>query len=89
MRCIKTSALHRIVAAIADVWDTPGFQPNTHLCAVAVSERIIHDHARQSVMLDQDERVANSRGCGYGCASFFKRFSYIPSNKRFILDNED
>jgi hypothetical protein len=50
---------------------------------------MIHDRARQSVMVDQDERVAKSRRCGYVGASFFKRLSYVHSDKRFILDNDD
>jgi hypothetical protein len=50
---------------------------------------MIYNRARQSVMIDQDKGMADGGRCGYVSASFFKRLSYIPSNERFILNNED
>ena len=89
MRRIENSALHRIVAAIADVGDAPAFR-RTHTSVLSPSASAwsmiapanpscsIRMRAWRTVVVAVTNAPAD-----------FKRCSYVHSDKRFILDNED
>ena len=53
------------------------------------AERMIHDRARQAVVLDQNERVADGRGLGREAPAFSKAALISMAIKRFVLNNED
>ena len=89
VRRIKVCAFHRIEPAVANVGDAPRLQANAKLGAVAVSEGMVHYGARQAVMLDQNQRVANGGRLGDSGAGLLKRLSYIHADQRFIFDDEE
>jgi hypothetical protein len=50
---------------------------------------MIHDRSCQTVVLDQNECVANGGRCGYVSACFLKRGSDVHADEHFVLNHED
>jgi hypothetical protein len=67
----------------------PLFQPSTKVRAVAVAEPVIHDRARQAIMLNENESVPHGRRHRGVSPCLLQGCSNIHGDQKFVLNNKD
>jgi hypothetical protein len=65
------------------------FQPRENLGAIAVRQSMVHDGAREPIVLNQNRRLENRRRHGGVRASLFQRPHNMQSNEELVFDYQD
>jgi len=89
MRSVWARAGHGVVSAVAEVGYAALLQPRAHLRAVTISQPVVHDGAREAVVLNQDQRMTNVVVIVAFATGALQSLRNIHCNEKFVFDDED